>query len=116
MKTVKARFVNTPVRAMKEGTVRAFLILLTSKLTQYDMRLSAKDGNIYRLGHLLNAANKVHNDVKSYLERDDAEAMSALKASLGDRFLDGFSPVKAVIKAINAWLTDKKFPKLTIMK
>ncbi len=94
------------------GTVKVFQMILVSKLTQYDQRLEVKQPNIYRLGHLLKAANEVEDDLRGFEDRDDNDAMALLKKSLQKRFTPHFPPVDAVLKQIDAWVTSKKFPKL----
>jgi hypothetical protein len=88
-------------------TVEKYLLVLSSKLTQYDMKESAKEMrrggmNIYRLGHLLKAAKSVENDVKALARREDPEAMAKLQQSLSRHFEDGFSPARAVKRQIAA--------------
>ncbi len=110
---VKDRF-----SALPNGTVKMFLHVLTSKLTQYDAKETKREqtrggqGNLYRLGHLLEAANKVEEDVKDYLDKDDEEAMEALRASLKKRFTPNFPPINTVLRQIDNWLTKKKKPSL----
>lgn len=89
-------------------TVAKYLLVLSSKLTQYDVRESAKEMrrgggmNIYRLGHLLKAAHRVENDVKTVVHREDGEALAKLQRSLSKYFEDGFAPVRAVKRQIAA--------------
>lgn len=104
--------------SLPNGTVAMFLMALTSKLTQHDAKLMKRetarggDGNIYRLGHLLEAAHKVEEDVKDYLNKDDEEAMEVLRASLKKRFTPNFPPINIVLRQIDNWLTKKKKPSL----
>lgn len=104
--------------AAMKGTVRVFLEVLVTKLIKHDQRLSKNEmkrrglPNIYRMGHLLGAKQKVEEDMKAYLDADTPEAMEALKQSLNTRFTEGFTPVKATIKQIDAWLTGGKLPRL----
>ncbi len=99
--------------ALPNGTVRTFLTALTSKLTVYDQRMEKKEPNPYRLSHWFGAVEKVEQDVKSYLNRADAEAMGVLKRSLGRRFnLGWMPPVRRLIKEIDGWLQNETPPKL----
>lgn len=96
----------------EQTTIAHFLIVLTSKLTRYDARLTAKDGNIYRLGHLLGAAHKVESDIGDTSTIATRETLAALVASLGKRFILPFPPADAVMKQIDAYLTSGKRPSL----
>lgn len=94
---------------MTRATVDCFLTLLASKLTQYDARETAREmkrggGNIYRLGLLFEALERVRAGVAQYLQRDDREAMQALRAAVLSHFTPGFSPVRNVEKQIDKWL------------
>lgn len=98
-------------------TVNTFLLVLTSKLTQYDMAQTAREmkhgrGNIYRLGILFETQDKVRKDVSTVLEHSDAAAMRQLKESLGKRFASDFSPVRNVVKQIDSWLNDGRRPSI----
>ena len=110
---VKDRF-----SALPNATVAMFLQVLNSKLTQQDVKETKREtarggrGNIYRLGLLFEASEKVAKDVEDYLDRDDEEAMEALKASLKKRFNPGFPPLNNMLKQIDNWLTKKKKPSL----
>jgi hypothetical protein len=103
---------------LPNATVEMFILALSSKVTQQDEKEIKREqahggrGNIYRLGLLLEAVNKVENDVSEYLKRDDPEAMEALKASLSKRFTSNFPPLNNILKQINNWLTKKKKPSL----
>lgn len=100
------------------GTVELFLVVLTSKLVQYDQRETAKElkrgysTNIYRLGHLMAAANKVGEDVADVKDRSDKAALDQLKASMNRHFIKGFPPVKQVDRQIDAWLEKGRAPRL----
>ncbi len=112
-----ARVANRLAEAIDSGTVATFLMVLKSKLTQYDKRLGdseAKKGrvNIYRLGHYLQAANDVEAAVKGLEQKDDAEALGALKKAMAKSFAADMPPVKATIKQIDAWLSGGKKPSL----
>jgi hypothetical protein len=102
-----------------KAPVKVWLTVLTSKLTQYDQRVSgmeAKRGNvnIYRLGHLFGAAQEVEKATKSFADRDDPEALKKLKDQLDKSFIPGaLSPVEYVKKAIDKYLADGTLPKIT---
>lgn len=106
----------TVVNAALPPTVNSFLHILLSHLTQYDMKMSAKDGNVYRLGHLLGAAGKVAKDMEGKLESQDEEDLDLLKQSLSKRFTEGFRPVMRTIKAIDDFINDNKLPKYPVPK
>jgi hypothetical protein len=94
-------------------TVHKYLMVLTSKLTQYDQKENLREmkrggrGNIYRLGHLLEASQKVEDRVAKLKDRHDPEALSALKSAIAANFthddgIFGLAPVRNVIKQINS--------------
>lgn len=103
--------------AMRDASVRSFVAVLSGLLTKYDRQESAREmkrgipTNIYRLGHLLGAAEKVEADMKPFMKRDDTEAMAALRVSLGKHFAEGFRPIRAMLRAIDAWEQKGQFPK-----
>jgi hypothetical protein len=113
-----ARVAGRLAEAIDSGTVSTFLMVLRSKLTQYDKRLGdneAKRGgmpNIYRIGHYLKAAQDVEDAVKGLENKDDAESLGALKKALAKSFGTNMSPVKATIKQIDAFLDSGKKPSL----
>ena len=96
----------------RSGTVAAFLAVLVSKLTQYDMREQKKHYNLYRLGHLLGAADEIRADLKNHLGDDSPAALAALKQSIAARFTLPFPPASATIKQIDAYLATGKYPSL----
>lgn len=99
-------------------TVDTFLMVLTSKLTQYDAAQFAREtkrggrGNIYRMGLLFEAQDKVKADCAKVLERSDPEAMAELKKSLGRRFETDFPPVRNVQRQIDSWVKDGRHPSI----
>jgi hypothetical protein len=105
-------------KGIGEGTVEKFLLVLSSKITQYDQREEKRDlkrgghVNIYRLGHLLGALERTHNRVKEVAHRSDAYSLDLLKKAMSKEFTPGFSPVMNVEKQIAAWLATKKEPSL----
>lgn len=94
--------------------VNFWLAFLNHKLTRWDMTLSKRERvpNIYRLGHLLGASEKVEKDMRGLGHRDDDSALDALRKSLGRRFEHGFPPIKAVLKAMDTYLKTGRRPKL----
>jgi hypothetical protein len=88
-------------------TVAKYLIVLSHELTVYDQaqsRREAKRGipNIYRLGLLLGAANKVWDDVQTVKDSSSPEALVTLRLALHKHFEHDFPPVKKVLKQIDA--------------
>lgn len=104
---------------LPSATVEMFLHVLVSKLTQQDVKDTKREmahggrGNIYRLGLLLEAKEKVEREVSHFLNRDDPEAMEALKTALQRNFNSNFPPLNNVLRQIDLWLTKKKKPTLT---
>jgi len=104
--------------ALGQATVEAFLMVASSKLTQYDAKLQAKRPNMYRLGHYLEALDKVRGDVRPFLKRDDPEALDALRKALLTRFTSSggkasLPPINAVLRQISDYLDSGKMPSLT---
>lgn len=89
-----------------------FLALLTSKLTQYDARVSVRQPNVYRLGHLLGAAEKV----AACFPHPEAEAtpdrIAPMVGAIERHFILPFPPADAVIRQIKAYLATGKRPSL----
>lgn len=91
-------------------TVGKYLTVLVHEVTRYDRREEARElkrpggrVNIYRLGHLLGAAQKVEKDLEKFAADDVAtneRARDKLKASLGRRFTPHFSPVTRTLRQI----------------
>jgi hypothetical protein len=97
--------------AVGAATVSAFLAVASSKLTQYDQRLEAKQPNIYRMSHYLGALDKVRQDVKDVLNDDSPDALGRFRASLMRQF-HTLPPITATIKQIDDYLTTGKLPRL----
>lgn len=97
--------------ALTAGTVRAFIEVASSKLTQYDRRLEAKQPNMYRLGHYLKALNNVREDVHDVMDDASPEALGRLRASFARRF-NNLPPITATIKQIDQYLATGKLPRL----
>ncbi len=79
-------------------TVDRMLHALSHELTEYDRRENVKYPNIYRLGHLLGASNKVSDDVRGLGSRSDREALNKLRVSLAHHFTLPFPPVNKVLR------------------
>jgi len=101
------------------ATPRAFLSVLRSKLTQHDMRLSAKQPNMYRLGHYLAAAERVEKDMGKSLDSTSPAALEKLRQSLHKRFVIRIVVdrklihlVSAVERQIDAYLAKGTMPSL----
>ena len=93
-------------------TVKGFLTILVGRLTQYDKKLQARQPNIYRLGLLFAAKEKVEARVNRYLDDSTPGALNALKVALTQEFLvNDMPPVKAVMKMIDEYLANGKAPK-----
>jgi hypothetical protein len=103
---------------MKTATVESFLALLTSKLTQYDNRCISREiktggmWNHYRLSIFIGAQEKVKEDCKDILNKEDKESLNKLKEAMGKRFEVGFSPVNNVNKQIDKWINEGKYPNI----
>lgn len=99
-------------------TVDTFLMVLTSKLTQHDMQQMAREtkrggrGNIYRLGLLFEAQDKVRAECADILNRSDAEAMEQLKKALTRNFTPHFPPLTNLVRQIDAWVTHGRHPSI----
>jgi hypothetical protein len=94
------------------ATPRAFLSVLRSKLTQHDVKLSAKQPNMYRLGHYLAAAERVEKDMGKSLDSTSPAALEKLRQSLHKRFEMPFAPASAVERQIDAYLAKGTMPSL----
>ena len=112
-KTTKTTRKSNPV----EPTVRGFITILNANLTQYDMAQSAREAkgrgsvNVYRLGHLLGASQKLEDRLKSILDSSSTEDLRTLRSALvGKAFLADFPPSKKTVKAIDKYLADGKPP------
>lgn len=106
-----------------EPTVKGFITILVANLTQYDMVASAREAkgrgsvNIYRLGHLLEASQKMEDRLKPILGSSSPDDLRTLKKEiLGKAFLPDFPPAKKTAKAIDKYLADGKAPKYPVTK
>lgn len=91
------------------GTVGRFIDILRSLLTQYDMRWNK--GNIYALGHYLEALDKVRGDVRGTETQDDPQALKRLQSSVNKRFIPDFSPIVRWNKYLEAFVASGVPPK-----
>jgi hypothetical protein len=103
---------DNPRRNPDAATPRAFLSVLRSKLTQHDVKLSAKQPNMYRLGHYLAAAERVEKDMGKSLDSTSPAALEKLRQSLHKRFDMPFTPASAVERQIDAYLAKGTMPSL----
>jgi hypothetical protein len=103
---------SNPRRNPDAATPRAFLSVLRSKLTQHDVKLSAKQPNMYRLGHYLAAAERVEKDMGKSLDSTSPAALEKLRLSLHKRFVMPFAPASAVERQIDAYLAKGIMPSL----
>lgn len=97
-------------------TAKNYLLILTSKLTDYDQREMARErrrgglGNHNRLGLLFEAANRVRDDLSGIGDDDGSpEAIDRLRQALRRRFDPDFPPVKALVKLIDSQPTQLKY-------
>ena len=88
-------------------TVAKYLEVLSHELVRYDVATSAREAkrggrvNIYRLGHLMGALQRVRDDVDN--RTSDSEADKAgLRMAMYSHFEKDFAPVKKVVKQIEA--------------
>ena len=96
------------------ANVAMFLILLTSKVTQYDKRAQkSRFYNIYALGQYLEVIDKIDKKVSSIKTSDDADDLKKLKRIIGDSFTSDFSPANFVMKSIDKYLATGAIPKIT---
>jgi hypothetical protein len=98
--------------AASDAKVSTFFAILSSYLTQQDQKEDKRNPNIYRLGLFLKAMQEAEDKLHKYLDRDDSEAMDAMKAVLSRAFNSNFPPLKKILKQIDEWQTHQKLPKL----
>jgi len=117
---------------MKSARVRDFHTILIGLLTQYDQKESLREmkrggrSNIYRLGHYLEAAEKVEDKAKwkgvEIWDRDDANAIQTYRNLLTQSFIFespnrytepqfALSPLRQLDKRMKAWTEQGKLPK-----
>ena len=113
---VALRLVDTAEGAMADGSINSFLTVLAAHLTQWDMKESRKHFNAYRLGHLLEAKDRVEQAVKSKLKSAEHADLEMLKKVLAKIFDPKLPPVKKTIKDIDKFLQTGKPPKYPVTK
>ena len=87
-------------------TVAKYLEVLSHELVRYDVATSTREAkrgrvNIYRLGHLLGALQRVRDDVGSRTSDSDADK-AGFRMAVYSHFEKDFSPVKKVVKQLEA--------------
>lgn len=93
--------------AAADCTVAKYLDVLSHELVRYDVATSAREVkhrvpvNIYRLGHLMGALQKVRSNVGSHTSSSDADK-AAFRMAMYQYFEGDFPPVKKVVKQIEA--------------
>ena len=93
-----------------EVTPKVWMLVLSSALTQWNMRF----GNAYSLGNLLGALHKLEDKIKEegILDSATPEANARVKELLADGniFIATFFPVRKVIKMIDKYLETGRKP------
>ena len=109
----------------RTATVDTFLLILSGELTQYDRRQSkSKYYNRWAMGHYFDAWYRVAESVDAVSGSDSPLALQALLEALAANFLKRdndpekfvLPPINKIVKKINAWLTDGKYPSYPISK
>jgi hypothetical protein len=102
-----------------DGSVRSFYGLLSHVLTAYDRSLSrreAKSGltNIYRLSHLLGAAQKAQAEAKkaNIWDSDSANDLESFRKMVRSKFTEKFAPIVKWEKSLDKFLSSGKLPSL----
>lgn len=120
-KQLKAGLEHNPKATPKgrlPGTPEAFLAVLTSKVTQYDKATSARERkrghvNIYRLGLLLQAVDRVRGDLRvEDLTSNSPEALERFRKAVRTHMDADFPPAKATLKQVDQFLETGKAPSL----
>lgn len=105
-------------------TVKNFFLVLTSKLTQYDQTVSRRERrpNIYRLGHLLEAAHQAEEEMLAEVSGDatvDQQIADKMVHALANHFTINprenkfdLPPLRNVIKQLETFLTSGKNPSM----
>lgn len=98
-------------------TVETFLMVLTSKLTQYDSAQCARESkrgrpNIYRLGLLFEAQDRVRKDCEDCLGSNDPDSLERFRQSLRTRFTVPFAPATWVERQLDNWITKGAQPRI----
>ena len=89
-------------------TVAKYLDVLSHELVRYDVATSAREAkrkhgrvNIYRMGLLMEALQRVRADVGSRTSDSDADK-AGFRMAMYQHFERDFSPVKKVVKQLEA--------------
>lgn len=87
-------------------TVAKYLEVLSHELVRYDVQTSAREAkrgrvNIYRLGLLMEALQRVRGDVGNRTSSSDADKAN-FRLAMYQRFERDFPPVKKVVKQLEA--------------
>ena len=88
-------------------TVANYLTVLSHELVRYDVATSARESkrrvpvNIYRLGHLMGALQRVREEVGNRTSDSDADK-AAFRLAMYGNFEKDFPPVKKVVKQLEA--------------
>jgi len=87
-------------------TVGKYLDVLSHELVRYDVQTSAREAkhgraNIYRLGLLMEALQRVRSDVGSRTTDSDADK-AGFRMAMYQHFERDFPPVKKVVKQLEA--------------
>lgn len=99
-------------------TVGNFVAVMNSLLTQFDAKLASRERhvNIYRLGHYLEAANRVTEKLDAAGVREDEvmtpEIADVFSDALSGSFEGDFPPTKKLVKQISDYLSLGKNPSL----
>lgn len=101
-----------------EPTVKNFLTILTGHVTQHDIAVSKRERrpNIYRLGILLGAVERVEQEMRHWLDSSDPADLDYLARSIRGNFEEDFPPRQKILKAIEDYLTTGKQPKYPVSK
>lgn len=92
---------------MNGCTVAKYLEVLSHELVRYDVTTSAREAkrrvspNIYRLGHLMGALQRVREEVGSRTSDSDADK-AGFRMAMYANFEHAFPPVKKVVKQLEA--------------
>jgi hypothetical protein len=88
-------------------TVAKYLEVLSHELVRYDVQTSAREAkrtgrpNIYRLGLLMGALQRVRGDVGARTSDSDADK-AGFRMAMYQHFEQNFPPVKKVVKQLEA--------------
>ena len=87
-------------------TVAKYLEVLSHELVRYDVATSTREAkrgrvNIYRLGHLMGALQRVREEVGKRTSGSEADK-AGLRMAMYGNFEKDFTPVKKVVKQLEA--------------